>query len=116
MTQFEQAGRRTFLTPQVALAFAGLIAAAALFAALVIVGPISIGAPAVGEQYQAPARVVESGRQWEQMRVQQMGVTDPLTKSGQDWERQRSQQSIGGNDPVNQSGEEWERQRLQQGY
>lgn len=117
MTQFEQTGRRTFLTPQVAVALAALVAAVALIAAIAIVGPFPIGTLVPGEQgYQAPAQVVESGRQWEEMRLQQMGITDPLTESGLEWERQRQQQSIGGSDPVTRSGEEWERQRQQQGY
>jgi hypothetical protein len=115
MTQYEQAGRRTFPTSPVTAALAALAAAAAIIAIIAAAGFAPLGALLPGQQtYQAPQSVVESGRYWEQMRLHQMGVTNPVTESGQDWEQQRRQQGVDGEGAVTRSGIEWERQRLQQ--
>jgi hypothetical protein len=39
--------------------------------------------------------LLESGRQWEVERRQQMGEIDPLTRYGRDWEKERRQQGGG---------------------
>lgn len=75
--------------------FAAAALAAVLLAGIVAMAtldPFGFGA-GVDSPIQLSPAVLESGRQWELERLQQLGYVDPLVEDGRDWERERRQQT-----------------------
>jgi len=100
--------------PQTAMTISLAAVASVMLAisAFVALDPMGLRAPVASGYHPRPA-VMESGRQWEIQRRQQLGYGNPVLDSGRDWEEQRRQQSSSAN-AVLDSGRDWEEQRRQQ--
>ena len=103
--------------PQAAFLLPVSLAAALVFGLIVAFGMVaapSIDLGALGTE--TSPSVIQSGQDWQAQRSQQSVYATAVTRSGQDWQTQREQQSVYSN-AVIQSGQDWQAQRDQQsGY
>ena len=81
--------------PQAAIYFAAALVASLVISAALVIGNIQPFGPSTSGRGDASPHVLRSEAMWMTERLAQSGYLDPATRSANEWERQRHQQSSG---------------------